>query len=143
MFEGLRSYLQLASGLTEVSRQRAMAAARSLISQSGAGAEQVLPNQVLDQVASLADDLVATSRANRDLLLTLVRTEVERSIPCSGLVTSDDFTTATRRALRLERRLNTLEDQAWRQRRHLQRGAPGDDSSEAIDRDKRICARRR
>jgi hypothetical protein len=56
VFEGLRSYLQLASGLTEVSRQRAMAAARSLISQSGAGVEQVLPNQMLDQVASLADD---------------------------------------------------------------------------------------
>ena len=86
MFEGLRSYLQLASGLTEVSRQRAMAVARSLISQSGAGVEQVLPNQVLDQVATLADDLVATSRANRDLLLTLVRTEVERSVSLLGLV---------------------------------------------------------
>lgn len=109
MLEGLRGYLQLASGLTEVSRQRALATARTLLSQGGAGVEQVLPAQVREQVTGLADELLATSRANRDLLVGLVRSEVERSVSVLGLVSAEELESANRRAARLESRLRELE----------------------------------
>lgn len=85
VLDGLRGYLQLASGLTDVTRERALAAARALAAQGEAGVEAVVPESVRTQVSALADDLVATSKANRDLLVSLVRVEVERSVARLGL----------------------------------------------------------
>ncbi|MGH8969252.1 MAG: phasin family protein, partial [Actinomycetes bacterium] len=68
VLDGLRGYLQLANGLTDVTRERARAAARTLLSQGEAGVDAVVPQPMREQVGSLADDLIATSRANRDLL---------------------------------------------------------------------------
>ena len=111
VLDGLRGYLQLATGLTEVTRERAMAAAKSLAAQGEAGVEAVIPDAVRTQVGSLADDLMASSRANRDNLLNLVRTEVERSVARLGLVSSADLDTAEDRAKALGRRVEELEQQ--------------------------------
>ena len=107
VLDGLRGYLQLASGLTDVTRERARAAARSLVAQG----EAVVPDGVRAQVSALTDDLLATSRANRDLLVHLVRGEVERSVARLGLVSAQDLAAATRRVERLERRVTDLEAQ--------------------------------
>ncbi|MGZ4639689.1 MAG: hypothetical protein ACXV2J_11615 [Actinomycetes bacterium] len=105
VLDGLRSYVQLASGLTDVTRERALAAAKSLLAQG----ESVVPGTVKSQVGSLTDDLIATSKANRTLLTNLVRLEVERSVGRLGLVSSAELESSMRRAARLEKRVADLE----------------------------------
>lgn len=109
VLEGLRAYLQLASGLTEVTRKRATAAARAVVAQGEAGVGAVLPAPMRAQVAVVADDLMATSKANRDLLLGLVRVEVERSVSRLGLVSAAELEAATSRARALDDRVQELE----------------------------------
>lgn len=115
VLEGLRGYLQLATGLTDVTRERARAAARALVAQGEAGVGAVVP-PVRSQVTALTEDLLATSKANRDLLMHLVRGEVERSVSRLGLVSAQDLAAETRRSHRLERRVAELEDELRRSR---------------------------
>ena len=93
MRDALKNYLTLASGLTEVGRQRAMAAAKALVAQGEATAEQV---------GNLADDLIQTSKANREMVTQLVRTEVERTLNTVGLATADSVERLTKRLQALE-----------------------------------------
>jgi polyhydroxyalkanoate synthesis regulator phasin len=111
VLDGLRGYLQLASGLTDVTRERAIAAARALVAQGEASVGAVVPDSVRAQVSSLTDDLMATSRANRDLLRHLVRGEVEHTVARLGLVSAQDLASAGRRLDRVERRVTDLEAQ--------------------------------
>ncbi len=91
VLDGLRGYLQLASGLTDVTRERALAAAKAVATQGEAGVDAVVPAPVTTQVSTLTDDLLAASKANRDLLLHLVRAEVERSVARLGLVSAHEL----------------------------------------------------
>jgi len=107
VLDALRGYLQLANGLTDVTRQRALAAAKQLMDQGGGvvgGAVGGVP--VAKQVQALAEDLVATSRNNRDLLVGLVRTEVDRAVSRFGLVSVDELAGMARKVERLERQLD-------------------------------------
>ena len=94
--EALRGYLALASGLTEVTAMRARAAAKALVDQGEATAEQV---------TALAEDLLATSRRNRESIAVLVRHEVEQAVRRLGLAASHDVEDLTRRVRELERTL--------------------------------------
>ncbi len=109
VIDGLKAYVQLASGLTDVTRERAFAAARTLVSQGEAGVGAVLPDAMRLQVQSVTDDLIATSKANRDLMVGLVRAEVERSVSRLGLVSAAELNAATRRAESLDDRVHELE----------------------------------
>ena len=109
VLEGLRGYIQLANGLTDVTRERARSAAKALISHGEASMGSVVPTQVRSQVGALTEDLLATSRANRHLLVTMVRTEVERSVSRLGLVSAQDLAAATRQVKALERRVAAIE----------------------------------
>jgi len=109
VLDGLRGYLQLATGLTDVTRERARAAARSVVAQGGASVDAVVPEQVKSQVSTLTEDLLAASKANRDLLLHLVRAEVERSVARLGLVSKVELDAERRRADRLEAKVRELE----------------------------------
>jgi hypothetical protein len=114
VLDAVRGYLQLASGLTEVSVQRATATAKALLASAGAdqalldGVSQTATEQaargqaIVGQIAALADDIVATSKANRELLIGLVRAEVVRAVGGLGLVSADDLKTVERRVDRLE-----------------------------------------
>jgi hypothetical protein len=88
----LRGYLQLANGLSEVTKQRANEAARALSAQFGIQGEDAIAGATAaagmagQQVQALAEDLIATARANRRLLTELVRVEVERGVSRLGLV---------------------------------------------------------
>lgn len=93
MRDALKNYLALASGLTEVGRQRAVAASKALVAQGEATAEQV---------QSLAEDLVETSRNNREMVVTLVRTEVEKALGRLGVVTADTVQDLTQRLQSVE-----------------------------------------
>ena len=109
VLDGLRGYLQLATGLTDVTRERARAAARSVVAQGGASVDAVVPQQVKSQVTTLTEDLLAASKANRALLLHLVRAEVERSVARLGLVSKVELDAERRRADRLEAKVRELE----------------------------------
>jgi polyhydroxyalkanoate synthesis regulator phasin len=97
--DAVRSYLALANGLTEVTATRARGAARALAEQGEATA---------GQVSALAEDLIATSRRNRESLAVLVRHEVEQAVKRLGLAPAADVEELTRRVRELERSVREL-----------------------------------
>jgi polyhydroxyalkanoate synthesis regulator phasin len=94
--DSVKSYLALASGLGDLTRQRAVAAARSLAASGEATAEQV---------QGLAEDLLATSRSNREALSSLVKLEIDRALGRLGLATAEEVTALAARLQRVEARL--------------------------------------
>jgi len=103
--DALRGYLSLASGLTEITAARARAAARSLVEQGEATA---------GQVSAVAEDLLATSRRNRESLSLLVRHEVEQAVRRLGVGASSDVESLTTRVRELERTVRELRARATR-----------------------------
>ena len=99
MRDALKSYLALASGVTDLTRQRAVAAARALVSQGEATAEQV---------TGLAEDLLAQTRQNREAVVALVAFEVDRALGRVGLATADEVGQLTGRIRELEQELRAL-----------------------------------
>lgn len=97
--DALRGYLGLASGLTEVTVARATTAAKALVAQGEA---------TVEQVSALADDLVETSRRNRESVATLVRYEVEQALRRLGLAPADEVVNLTDRVRRLEATVREL-----------------------------------
>ncbi len=100
MQDAVRAYLELALGLTETSRKRAMKIAKQLVSESGAKA---------GQVQSVAEELISTSLANREALTRLVRYEMDRALGRVGLATTDEVADLTSRLQELERKLRAAE----------------------------------
>ncbi|MCU1674181.1 MAG: Polycystic kidney disease protein 1-like 3 [Frankiales bacterium] len=96
MRDALKSYLALAGGLTDVTRQRATAAAKALVAQGEATAEQV---------TTLADDLLKQSKSNREAVAALVKYEVDRTLGRVGLATNDEVHELTQRVRTLEAQL--------------------------------------
>jgi polyhydroxyalkanoate synthesis regulator phasin len=91
--DAVKGYLALASGLTEVTRQRAVSAAKALVAQGGAAA---------GQVTALADDLVAQSKSNREAVTALVRFEVDKALGRVGLASAEEVTELNTRVRSLE-----------------------------------------
>jgi polyhydroxyalkanoate synthesis regulator phasin len=94
--DAIKGYLALANGLTEVTRQRATAAAKALVAQGEATA---------GQVQSLADDLVAQSKSNREAMVSLVRFEVDKALGRVGLVAKEEVDALNARIKVLEGQL--------------------------------------
>jgi polyhydroxyalkanoate synthesis regulator phasin len=92
--DALSNYLTLASGLTEVTRQRARAAAKALVAQGGA---------TVEQVGTLAEEVLQTSRANRAALVNLVRYEIENTLGRVGLASAEEVASLRQRITELER----------------------------------------
>jgi polyhydroxyalkanoate synthesis regulator phasin len=142
VLDGLRGYIQLANGLTDVTRERARSAARAMLAQGEVGVGAVVPAPVRSQVGALTDDLLATSRANRDLLVNLVRAEVERSVARLGLVSAQELSAATRRARGLERRVGELEEELRSARRSTAKKSTARKSTAKKSTAKRSTAKR-
>jgi hypothetical protein len=83
--EGLRGYLQLASGLAETSRTKAIEAASALLSLSSGLSGDRSGRNVQLQVQDLAEELLAAAAANRRSLIALVRGEVDRAMANSPI----------------------------------------------------------
>ncbi|MFG1628038.1 polyhydroxyalkanoate synthesis protein PhaF [Kribbella sp. NPDC049227] len=109
VLDALRGYVQLASGLTEVTRQRAQAAAKALLQQTGA---DTLTTGLTSKVSELTDEIVATSKSNRQLLQAIVSNEVEGAVARLGFVRSEEVAGLTRRVQKLEQEL-AEERAAW------------------------------
>ncbi|MDQ1538724.1 MAG: hypothetical protein QOE58_3117 [Actinomycetota bacterium] len=83
-FESVRGYVELASGLGDLTKARAKDAALGLLSLPVAGI--TTGGKVASQASSLADELLAAATANRSNLTMLVRSEVDVAITRLGLV---------------------------------------------------------
>jgi polyhydroxyalkanoate synthesis regulator phasin len=94
--DALKSYLALAGGVTEVTRQRALDAAKALVASGEAAAEQV---------TSLAEDLLTQTRQNREAVVALVGFEVDRALGRVGLASADEVAELTQRVRALEAQL--------------------------------------
>jgi polyhydroxyalkanoate synthesis regulator phasin len=94
--DALKGYLALATGLTEVTRQRATAAAKALVAQGEAAA---------GSVTAIADDLVAQSKSNREAVTALVKFEVDKALGRVGLATAEEVNELTARIRQLEKEL--------------------------------------
>ncbi|MBA3524494.1 MAG: polyhydroxyalkanoate synthesis protein PhaF, partial [Geodermatophilaceae bacterium] len=97
--DAVRGYWALASGLTDVTRQRATSAARALVAQGEATAEQI---------SAIAEDLVSTSVTNRTALVGIVRHEIERARTAMGMPTVAEVEALSRRVAALESALARL-----------------------------------
>ncbi|MDP9239430.1 MAG: phasin family protein [Actinomycetota bacterium] len=93
MRKAIRDYLAIANSVAEVPRRRVVAAARALAAQGEATA---------GQVSTLTEELLETSKSNREALANLVRFEVDRALGRLGLATSDDLAALARRVTALE-----------------------------------------
>ena len=102
VMDALRGYVQLANGLTEVTRQKAQAAAKALLQQTGA---DTLTSGLTTRVSDLTDEIVATSKSNRQLLQAIVTNEVEGAVARLGFVRSEEVAALTRRVKTLETEL--------------------------------------
>ena len=111
MIETLRSYMQLAAGLLENATELAKDSATDLISQ-GMEAGTKGPETVSAQVQGIAEDLIEQGRTNRELMIGLVRTEVERTVGKMGFVREEELAAVRKHVERLERQLNQRGDQA-------------------------------
>ncbi|MYS86300.1 hypothetical protein [Embleya scabrispora] len=110
MRDVVRSYLQIASGLTEMTRQRVTEVARALVERSGLDLEQVPEQaQALPQyVQQVAEELYETGKANRDLLVGVVRGEVDKALSRSK-PWAKDLIKAEEEIARLKSRVTDLE----------------------------------
>ncbi|WP_433700527.1 membrane fusogenic activity family protein [Nocardiopsis sp. CA-288880] len=111
--DAVRTYLDAANGLTELSRKQAVAAAKTLLrangaggpAPSGAGEGDTPPPRVGQSIQALAGELIETSQANRSALADLVRAEVGRQLERMDVVPRGEHERLVRRVAELERRL--------------------------------------
>ena len=105
--DAIRGYIQLASGLTELSRAKATEAAHAVLMLPAA----VTSAPMVTQVTALADELLAAATTNRANLLSLVRSEVENAVERAGLVPAADLDRARAGLARLSADIEELREQ--------------------------------
>jgi polyhydroxyalkanoate synthesis regulator phasin len=134
VLEAQRGYVQLATGLTEVTVAKAREAAAALLAQGldltqvaavpGADKAAGAATAAATQVQGLADDLLETSKANREMLTGLIRTEVDRTAGRMGFVREEELAAVRRHVSRLETQLADL-------RTHVGATAPAEQQAAA------------
>ena len=109
--DALRNYVQLASGLTDLTLQRAKQAAHAVTDQAEP-LKALSPDLAKKLSTDLATELFATSKNNRDLLIAVIRSEVERMLDRLGVATQDDLEAVDSRLRRLDARIDELQSAA-------------------------------
>ena len=124
--DALRGYVQIAGGLTDVTKQRAVATAKQLVDSGSGIVDQAVSAPVSRQVQGVAEELLATSRMSRDLLIGIIRSEVERTVARLGLVGADELSAMAKIVSRLQRQVDGPggSDDTF--------GTPFDDEPEAV-----------
>jgi polyhydroxyalkanoate synthesis regulator phasin len=111
VLDDLRNYLQLASGLTEATASKAKDAVTGLLAHGVSLSSKALPApEMMGQVQELADDLVATSRNNREMLVGMIRAEVDRNVGRMGFVREDELAALRRHVQRLEKQIADVQE---------------------------------
>lgn len=110
VLDDLRNYLQLASGVTEATTGKARDAISALLAQGMSLSTRTIPApEMMGQVQELADDLVTTSRSNREMLVGMIRAEVDRAVGRMGFVREDELAALRRHVQRLEKQIADLD----------------------------------
>jgi BMFP domain-containing protein YqiC len=105
-FESVRAYVQLASGLSDLTRARATEAAQGLLTLPAASL--ATGTKMASQASALADELLAAAAANRSNLQALVRSEVDVAITRLGLVPVQQLEEAQAEAAKLRQEVAAL-----------------------------------
>jgi polyhydroxyalkanoate synthesis regulator phasin len=116
--DALKGYIQLANGLTDVTKDKASAAAKSLAAQTpdvvGTTAQTAVNTAVATALTSamraqgLAEDLLVTSRDNRALLMGIIRTEIERVVTALGFAKESEVDAVRHKVDKLEETVDGL-----------------------------------
>lgn len=113
MLDDLRTYVQMASGITEATTAKAREVVSGLLATGLSLTSRAVPApDVVGQVQELADDLVATSRSNRELLTGVIRAEVDKAVGRMGFVREDELAALRRHVQRLESEVHELKSAA-------------------------------
>jgi polyhydroxyalkanoate synthesis regulator phasin len=116
VLDDLRSYLQMATGLTEATTAKAKEAVTGLLSQGMSLSTKAMPApEMMGQVQELADDLVSTSRNNREMLIGMIRAEVDRAVGRMGFVREDELAALRRHVQRLEKQMTDFQESSGAQ----------------------------
>ena len=100
VMDALKGYVQLATGLTEVTAAKARDAASALVNQGMQWTGK--SSDAMESVQDIADDLLVTSQQNREALMEMIRTEVDRAVGRLGFVREDELAALRARVERLE-----------------------------------------
>lgn len=103
-FESVRGYMQLASGLGDLTRAKALEAVQGLLASPGfeeAGRRAA-------QATALADELLETAKANRATLVRLVRAEIESALNRADIARNADLDALRADVARLTREVKSL-----------------------------------
>lgn len=104
-FESVKGYVQLASGLTELTRTRASEAAHGLLSLPAAGI--ATGSKVAVHAGALAEELLVAA-TNHGNLTALVRSEVDAAVTRLGLVPAEKLEESRAESARLRAELARL-----------------------------------
>ena len=100
VMDALKGYVQLATGLTEVTAAKARDAASALVNQGMQWTGK--SSNAMESVQDIADDLLVTSQQNREALMGMIRTEVDQAVGRLGFVREDELAALRARVERLE-----------------------------------------
>ena len=100
MMDALKGYVQLATGLTEVTAAKARDAASALVNQGMQWTGK--SSDAMESVQDIADDLLVTLQENREALMEMICTEVDRAVGRLGFVREDELAALRARVERLE-----------------------------------------
>jgi polyhydroxyalkanoate synthesis regulator phasin len=107
VFDVSRGYLSVAEGLTDISIQRARVLAESVVTHSSFAADKSS-----EQISAVAEDLMKQSQTNRDLLIGLIRTEIDRTVGRMGFVREEELAAVRSHVHRLEAQIKALQSGA-------------------------------
>jgi hypothetical protein len=109
MIDVIKSYVQMATGILEATADKAKETAQGAMSQ-GLESGSKAPEQLASQMQLIAEDLMEQSKTNRELVVGLVRTEVERAVGRVGFVREEELAAVRAHVDRLEDQLkDTIE----------------------------------
>lgn len=104
MFDAVRGYVQMATGLTEITVRKALEVAESLLgpdddTDGDAAGESRAPSE---QVQDLAADIVSRATADKEALVGLIRSEIDKAAGRLGFVREEELAAVRRHVVRLE-----------------------------------------
>ncbi len=86
--EQIQNYVNLAAGVRRATKAKAAEAAQGLLSATGLNDVAADPRA---RVSALAEEILAASRANRELLLKMITTEVDKAAARIGFARAEDL----------------------------------------------------
>lgn len=96
MNKAWQKYLDMASGLTQVTQKRAESVVRSLVKQG---------EIATDRAEKAVDELLSRSESNRKAVASIVKSETDKAVGRLGLARKKDIDALERKIERLERQL--------------------------------------